>query len=175
MDKFVKGENEMWKMPVKKCIQTRTVTASEVKRVLDLHSVCPATHLKMFRQKRNTHKLLRRNHPYCRNVAKHLWREHQIIKFENSIFYSIKYFPYLDQHRLNLWTHTFCNVVIQVALLCASYRLQFIISTSLCCYSFQTEFNKKKWFPTASGVLLLVSRIIYLNKCNRLDIITFRL
>ncbi len=43
----------------------------------------PATHLKMFRQKRNNHKLLRSNHPYYRNVAKHLWREPQIIKFEN--------------------------------------------------------------------------------------------
>ncbi len=46
-------------------------------------SVCPATHLKMFMQKRNTHKLLRSNHPYYRNVAKHLWRELQIIQFEN--------------------------------------------------------------------------------------------
>ncbi len=36
MDKFVKGENEMWKMPVKEHIQTRLVTASAVKRVLDL-------------------------------------------------------------------------------------------------------------------------------------------
>ncbi len=47
-------------------------------------SVCPATHFKMFRQKRSTHKLLRSNHPYYRNVAKHLWREPQIIKIENS-------------------------------------------------------------------------------------------
>ncbi len=51
MDKFVKGENEMWKMPAKKRIQTRIVSASAVKRVLDLLSVCPATHFKMFRQK----------------------------------------------------------------------------------------------------------------------------
>ncbi len=38
MDTFVKGENEMWKMPakdVKKRIQTRIVSASAVKRVLD--------------------------------------------------------------------------------------------------------------------------------------------
>ncbi len=33
---FVKGENEMWKMPAKKRIQTRIVSASAVKRVLDL-------------------------------------------------------------------------------------------------------------------------------------------
>ncbi len=72
MDKFVKGEKEMWKMPAKKCIQTRIVSASAVKRVLDLLSVCQATHLKMFREIRNTHKLLRSNHPYYRNVAKHL-------------------------------------------------------------------------------------------------------
>ncbi len=47
-------------------------------------SVCPPpTYLKMFMEKRNTHKLLRSHHPYYRNVAKHLWRETQIIKFEN--------------------------------------------------------------------------------------------
>ncbi len=34
----------MWKMPAKKCVQTRIVSASAVKRVLDLLSVCPATH-----------------------------------------------------------------------------------------------------------------------------------
>ncbi len=33
----------------------------------------------------------------------------------------------------------------------------------------------QKWFLTASGVLLLVSRIIYFNKCNSLDIIIFRI
>ncbi len=31
MDKFVKRENEMWKMPAKECIQTRIVAASAVK------------------------------------------------------------------------------------------------------------------------------------------------
>ncbi len=50
---------------------------------LDLLSVCPDTHFKMFRQKRNTHKLLRSNHPYYRNVAKHLRREPQIITWIN--------------------------------------------------------------------------------------------
>ncbi len=69
MDTFVKGENEMWKMPAKKRIQTRIVSASAVKRELDLLSVCPATHLKMFRQKRKTHKLLRSNHLFYKNVA----------------------------------------------------------------------------------------------------------
>ncbi len=35
MNTFVKEENEMWKMPAKECIQTRIVSASAVKRVLD--------------------------------------------------------------------------------------------------------------------------------------------
>ncbi len=77
----------MWKKPAKKRIQARLVAASVVQRVLDFRHqllVCPATHLNMFMQKRNTHKLLRSNHPYYRNVTKHLWRELQIIQFENS-------------------------------------------------------------------------------------------
>ncbi len=41
-----------------------------------------ATHLKDVQVKRNTHTTS--NHPYYRNVAKHLWREPQIIKFENA-------------------------------------------------------------------------------------------
>ncbi len=48
----------MWKMLAKERIQTRIVAASAVKRVLDFRhqlSVCPATHLKMFRQKINIH------------------------------------------------------------------------------------------------------------------------
>ncbi len=40
---FVKGENEMWKMPAKKRIQTRIVSASAVKRVLDLRFAPPLT------------------------------------------------------------------------------------------------------------------------------------
>ncbi len=78
MDTCVKGENKMWKMPAKERIQTRIVTASAVKRVLDFRhrlSVCPATHTEDAQAKRNTHKLLGSNHPYYRNVAKHLWRE----------------------------------------------------------------------------------------------------
>jgi len=34
MNKLLKGENEMWKKSVKKCIQTRIVSASAVKREL---------------------------------------------------------------------------------------------------------------------------------------------
>ncbi len=133
MDKFVKGENEMWKMPAKERIQTRIVSASAVKRLLDLLSVCPATHLKMFRQKRNTHKLLRSNYPYYRNVAKHLWREPQIIKFENSFHIWIN-IGYICERTL--------SAMSRVTLPCASYRLQFTVSTSLCCYSFRAECHK---------------------------------
>ncbi len=43
MDKFVKGENEMWKMPAKEGIQTRIVAASAVKRVLDFQFAPPLT------------------------------------------------------------------------------------------------------------------------------------
>ncbi len=34
-------------------------------------------------------------------------------------------------------------------------------ATSLCCYSFQVEFQKIGQLPTASVILLMVSRIIY--------------
>ncbi len=87
MDKFVKGENEMWKMPAKEHIQTRIVSASAVKRVLDFRhqlSVCPATHLKMFRQKETPIGYYAAIILNYRNVAKYLWREPQIIKFENA-------------------------------------------------------------------------------------------
>ncbi len=44
----------------------------------------PASHLKMFMQKRNTHKLQCSNHPYYRKVAKNLCRGPQIITFEKA-------------------------------------------------------------------------------------------
>ncbi len=153
MDKFVKRENEMWKMPAKKRIQTRLVSASAVKRVLHLLSVCPATHLEMFRQKKNTHKLLRSNHPYYRNVAKHLWREPQIITFENSFSIWI-HIGYICERTL----YTISRVTSVHVLQTATYNLNFI---ELLLISSRISQN---WFPTASGVLLLVSRIIYLNK-----------
>ncbi len=85
MDKFVKGENEMWKMPAKKHIQTRIVSASAVKRA-GLTFRLPRRPLEDVQAKK---KLLRSNHPYYRNVAKHLWREPQIIKLENSFHVSL--------------------------------------------------------------------------------------
>ncbi len=44
MDRFVKGENYIWKMPAKERIQTRIVSASAVKRVLDFRFAPPHTH-----------------------------------------------------------------------------------------------------------------------------------
>ncbi len=35
MDTFIKGENEIWKMPAKERIQIKIVAASAVKRVMD--------------------------------------------------------------------------------------------------------------------------------------------
>ncbi len=155
----------MWKLPAKERIQTRIVSASAVKRVLDFRHqllVCSATHTEDVQVKRNSHKLLRSNNPF-RNVSKHLWREPQIIQFENAF---------------HIWINTgyICERTLSaMSLLCASYRLQLTITTSLCCYSFRAEFHKIGQLPTASGVLLMESRIIYLNKCNHLDIIIFGL
>ncbi len=72
----------MWKMPAKECIQTRIVSASAVKRELDLLSVCPPTLLKMFRQKETPISYYAAIILNYINVAKHIWREAQIITFE---------------------------------------------------------------------------------------------
>ncbi len=61
----------------------KIVAASAVKRVLDFRFV-PRHSLEDVQVKRNNHRLLRSNHPYYRNVAKHLWREPQIITFKNT-------------------------------------------------------------------------------------------
>ncbi len=57
MDKFVKGENEMWKMPAKERIQTRIVSASAVKSAGLLASTfgLPRHSLEDVQVKRNTH------------------------------------------------------------------------------------------------------------------------
>ncbi len=59
----------MWKMPAKECIQTRIVAASAVKRVLNFR-VYPFTYTEDVQANRKTHRPLRSNHPYYRNVAK---------------------------------------------------------------------------------------------------------
>ncbi len=151
MDKFVKGENEMWKMPAKERIQTSIVAASAVKRLLDFRhqlSVCPATHLKMFRQKEAT--------TQQSSLITEMW---QNIFGENLRLLNSKMLSIFGSHRLHLWTHTFCSVASHVTLPCVSYRPQLTIATSLCFYSFRAEFHKIGQLPT---VLLMVSRIIYL-------------
>ncbi len=60
-----------------------------------------------------------------------------------------------------------CHASVRV-LKTAIYNVNFTVLLRI-------EQNFTKLVPTASGVLLLVSRIIYLNKCNLSDIITFRL
>ncbi len=65
----------------------------------------PSHSLEDVQAKRNTHKLLRSNHPYYRNVAKHLWREPQIIKLEN-------YFQIISTYATSV-NNTFCNVACQ--------------------------------------------------------------
>ncbi len=107
----------------------------------------PATHLKMFGQKRNTHKLLRSNHPYYRNMAKHLWREPQII----SIFGSTSATS-VNAYFLQCRVSSHASVCI---LQTAIYNLNFIVLLLI------SRRISQNWFPTASGVLLLGSRIIF--------------
>ncbi len=131
MDKFVKGENEMWEMPAKERIQTRIVSASAVKRELDLLSVCPTTHLKTFGQKRNTHKLLRSNHPYYRNV--------QNISGEN--------LRLLNSKILSIFGSTSATSVNAHFLQCRVSRFRACLTdcdlqSQLHCYSFWAEFHK---------------------------------
>ncbi len=102
----------MWKMPAKKRIQIRIVSALAVKRVLDLFLVCPATHLKMVRAKK---KPLRSNYPYYRNVAKHLWREPQIIKFKISFHIWIN-IGYICERTLSAMSHVTSVRILQTAM-----------------------------------------------------------
>ncbi len=81
MDKFVNGENEMWKMPAKERIQTRIVTASAVKRVLDFR-FAPCHSLEDVQVKEAPIGYYAAIILNYRNVAKHLCREPHIIKFE---------------------------------------------------------------------------------------------
>ncbi len=98
------------------------------------------------------------NHPYYGNVAKHLWREPQIITFENSFHIWIN-IGYICERTLSAMCVS-SNTSVRV-LQTAIYNLNFIVLLLI------SSRISQNWFPTASGVLLLVSRIIYLNKCNR--------
>ncbi len=61
MDKFVKGENEMWNAR-EGMHSNKIVAASAMKRVLDFRFV-PRHSLEDVQVNRNTHRLLRSNHP----------------------------------------------------------------------------------------------------------------
>ncbi len=88
MDKFVKGENEMWKMPPDGTHSNKNSLSISSEESAGLSAstfgLSPATHLKMFRQKETPigyYAAIILNYRY---VANHLWREPQIIKFENA-------------------------------------------------------------------------------------------
>ncbi len=144
----------MWKMPAKKHIQTRIVSASAVKRVLDLLSVCPAAHLKMFRQKRNYYAAI--------ILITEMW---QNISGENLRLLNWKILSTCHLSKFNVTCHASVRI-LQTAI----YNHNFVVLLL-----FISSRISQNWFPTASGVLLLVSRIIYLNKCNRFNIIIYRL
>ncbi len=95
----------------------------------------PRYHLKMFRQKRNTHKLLRSNQPYYRNVAKTSLGEPQIIKFENSFHICINIGYIVNAHFLQCCVSS--NTSVRVLTDCS-----LPISTSLSCYHFEQKFHK---------------------------------
>ncbi len=157
----------MWKMPAKECIKTRLVAASAVKRVLtfgiDFRFAPPLT-LKMFRQIETPIGYYAAIFLNYRNVAKHLGREPQIIKFENAFHIPIN-IGYIYECTLSAMSSNTSVRILQTA----TYNRNFIVLLLL---SSRISLN---WFPTASGVLLMVSLIIYFNTCNCLDIIIFRL
>ncbi len=68
----------MWKMPAKERIETIIVSSEESAGL----SVCTPPHpphsLEDVQVKRNTRRILHSNHPYYRNVAKHLWIDYYI-------------------------------------------------------------------------------------------------
>ncbi len=137
----------MWKMPAKERIQTRIVAATAVKRVLDFRhqlSVCPVTHTEDVRVKRNIHRLLCSNHFLnYRNVAKHIWREPQIIKFENAFHIWIN-IGYICERTLSAMLRVKSRVCARLT--------DCNLHITLCCYSFRAEFHKIGPLPTASGI-----------------------
>jgi len=117
MDKLVKGENEMWTMPAKDTFKnkiSRSISGEEGAGLSASTFGWPRHSLDV-QAKTNTHKLLRSNHPYYRNVAKHLWREPQIITFENALHIWIN-IGYICERTLSAMS-------CQVTLPRASYRL----------------------------------------------------
>ncbi len=100
--------------------------------------------------KGNTHKLLRSSK--CgKNISGENFR---FITFESPFHFLIN-IGYICERTI------FCNVAHQVTLPCTSYRLQLTIATSLCSVT-PFESNVTCQLLTASGVLLIMNRIIYL-------------
>ncbi len=100
-----------------------------------------------------------------RNVAKHLWREPQIIKFENAFHIWINK-GYICERALSavsrfLQTATYNRNFI-VLLLLSESESESESESAL----FRAEFHKIGQLPTASGVLLMVSRIILFISIN---------
>ncbi len=114
----------------------------------------PPLTLKMFRQKETPIGYYAAIILNYINVAKHLWREHQIIKFENAFHIWIN-IGYIFERTLSAMSRVKSRFRARLT----DYLT---IATSLCCYSFRAEFKKIGQLPTASGVLLMVSRIINL-------------
>ncbi len=135
MDKFVTRENKRWEMPVKKGIQNKNSHSIRGEESAGLTFGLPSHPLEDV-QAKTKHKLLRSNHPYYRNVAKHLWRETQIIKLENSFHIWIN-IGYICERTL--------SAMLRVTLPCASYRLQFTISTSIVLLLISSRISQN-WF-----------------------------
>ncbi len=158
----------MWKMPAKERIQIRSSHHQQWREcwTVGINSrFAPPLTWRCSGKKKHYYAAIILNY---RNVAKHLWREPQLIKFENAFHIWIN-IGYICERTLSAVSHVKSRFRARL--------LQLTIASSLCRYSFRAEFHKIGQLPTASCVLLMVSRIIfiYFNKCNRLDIIIFRL
>ncbi len=117
----------------------KIVAASAVKRVLDSRFV-PRHSLEDVQVKRNTHRLLHSNHP---TLITEMW---QNISGENLRLLNLK--------MLSIYGSTFVNahfLQCRVSSNASARVLQ--TATSLCCYSFRTEFHKIGQLPTASGFI----------------------
>ncbi len=86
----------------------------------------------------------KKKHPWTTTQQSSLLQKSAKTSLERTSDYLIKkLFPYLDQHWLHLWRHTFCNVTCHASvrvLQTAIYNLNFIVL--MCCYSFRAEFHK---------------------------------
>ncbi len=143
----------MWKMPAKK----------------QYHNQQCFPHTEHVQVKRNIILIL--NYRKCQNIS----GENQIIKIENALHIWIN---------IGYICELFCNVACQVTLLRVLQTVNYKSQLYCAVTSFQQNFSRFKIFihhihnyteynqqltvigqlPTASGILLMVSRIIYLFK-----------